>query len=152
MSKVERGRIELDRAGLINMIASALHCHPNDLISRPYLGSPNDEQWQPAAAPILRELRRYDRTPVFPGEPRSSTSLWSDMTPLHRLRDAAANVAILRSLPDLLREAHALADRSRGHEQEEAFGIYAVCCKFAHTSAHALGHPELVATACERAA
>lgn len=25
-------------------------------------------------------------------------------------------------------------------------------CKFAHTAAHALGHPELVAMACERAA
>ncbi|MFD3996273.1 helix-turn-helix domain-containing protein [Streptomyces sp. NPDC058548] len=152
VSKVERGRIELDRAGLINAIAAALHCHPNDLISRPYLGSPSDEQWQPAAASILRELRRYDLTPVFDGTPRSSPALWADMTRLHRLRDAAANVAILRNLPDLLREAHALADRSQGHEQEEAFGIYAVCCKFAHTSAHALGHAELVATACERAA
>ncbi|MGA5494833.1 helix-turn-helix domain-containing protein [Streptomyces cinereoruber] len=152
VSKVERGRIELDRTGLINAIAAALHCHPNDLISRPYLGNSSDEQWQPAAASILRELRRYDLTPVFDGVPRSSAALWADMTRLHRLRDAAANVAILRNLPDLLREAHALADRSRGHEQEEAFGIYAVCCKFAHTSAHVLGHPELVATACERAA
>ncbi|MEV7277009.1 helix-turn-helix transcriptional regulator [Streptomyces sp. NPDC093111] len=151
VSKVEAGRIELDRTGLINMIAAALHCHPNDLISRPYLGSPSDEQWQPAAASILRELRRYDLTPVFDGIPRSSAALWADMTRLHRLRDSAANVAILRSLPDLLREAHALADRSRGHEREEAFGIYAVCCKFAHTSAHALGHSELVATACDRA-
>jgi len=54
-------------------------------------------------------------------------------------------------LPDLFREARALAEVATGHEQEEAYAIYAVCCKFAHTAAHALGHPELVAMACERA-
>ncbi|WP_411136343.1 helix-turn-helix domain-containing protein [Streptomyces sp. C10] len=151
MSKVEKGHIELDRAVLINGIAAALHCHPNDLIDRPYVGTPPDNQWQPAAASILRELRRYDLTPVFDGTPRPSGALWQETKRLHRLRDAAANVAILRSLPDLLREAHALAEVSAGHEQEEAFAIYAVCCKFAHTAAHALGHPELIATACERA-
>ncbi|MFI0716759.1 helix-turn-helix domain-containing protein [Streptomyces inhibens] len=151
ISKVEKGRIELDRAALINSIAAALHCHPNDLIDRPYVGTAPDNQWQAAAASILRELRRYDLTPVFDGTPRTSAALWQDMKRLHRLRDAAANIAILRSLPDLLREAHALAEASAGHEQEEAFGIYAVCCKFAHTAAHALGHPELIATACERA-
>lgn len=152
ISKVEQGRIELDRAALINSIAAALHCHPNDLIDRPYIGTAPDNQWQAAAASILRELRRYDLTPVFDGMPRPSTELWTEMKRLHRLRDAAANVAIMRSLPDLLREAHALAEVSTGHEREEAFGIYAVCCKFAHTAAHALGHPELIATACERAA
>ncbi|GAA1175029.1 hypothetical protein GCM10009654_35300 [Streptomyces hebeiensis] len=151
ISKVEKGKIELDRASLINSIASALHCHPNDLIERPYGGTTPENQWQAAAAAILRELRRYDLTPVFDGAPRSSTELWQDMRRLHRLRDAAANSAILRSLPDLLREAHALAEVSVGHEREEAFGIYAVCCKFAHTAAHSLGHPELVATSCERA-
>ncbi|MFE9889089.1 helix-turn-helix domain-containing protein [Streptomyces scopuliridis] len=151
ISKVEKGRIELDRASLINSIAAALHCHPNDLIDRPYGGTVREDQWQAAAASILRELRRYDLTPVFNGTPRSSTALWQDMKRLHRLRDSAANSAILRSLPDLLRETHALAEVSSGHEQEEAFGIYAVCCKFAHTAAHALGHPELIATSCERA-
>jgi transcriptional regulator with XRE-family HTH domain len=153
VSRVEKGQIELDRAGLINTVAAALHCHPNDLVARPYVGTvPEAGQWQAAAASILRELRRYDLTPVFDGSPRGSEVLWADMRRLHRLRDAAASVAILRALPDLLREAHALAEVSGGHEREEAFGVYAVCCKFAHTAAHALGHPELVATACERAA
>ncbi|CCB74241.1 TlmR2 (fragment) [Streptantibioticus cattleyicolor NRRL 8057 = DSM 46488] len=55
-------------------------------------------------------------------------------------------------LPDLFREARALAEVATGREREEAFAIYAVCCKFAHTAAHALGHPELIAMACERAA
>ncbi|MFE7132379.1 helix-turn-helix domain-containing protein [Streptomyces sp. NPDC057638] len=151
VSKVEKGRIELDRAALISGIAAALHCHPNDLIDRPYAGTAPDNQWQMAAASILRELRRYDLTPVFDGTPRASGALWQDMKRLHRLRDAAANVAVLRSLPDLLREARALGEVSSGHEREEAFGVYAVCCKFAHTAAHALGHPELVAMSCERA-
>ncbi|MDF4254514.1 helix-turn-helix transcriptional regulator [Streptomyces sp. WMMB303] len=152
LSKVESGRLELDRTALINRIAAALHCHPNDLISRPYNGAAPDNQWQMAAASILRELRRYDLAPTFDGVPRSSAMLWGEMRRLHRLRDAAANVAILRTLPDLLREARALAEVSQGHEREEAFGVYALCCKFAHTAAHAMGHPELVATTCERAA
>ena len=153
LSKVEKGRLELDRAALINQIAAALHCHPNDLIVRPYPGaSATDNQWLAAASSILRELRRYDLAPVFDGAPRPSGDLWADTARLHRLRDAAANVAILRSLPDILREARALAEGSGGHEREEAFAVYAVCCKFAHTAAHALGHPELVAMACERAA
>ncbi|KOT75346.1 XRE family transcriptional regulator [Streptomyces rimosus subsp. pseudoverticillatus] len=151
ISKVEKGRIELDRSSLIDSIAAALHCHPNELIVRPYVGTASDNRWQEAASSILRELRRYDLTPAFEGQPRASAEMWEDMKRLHRLRDAAANVSILRSLPDLFREAHALAEASTGHEREEAFGIYAVCCKFAHTAAHALGHPELVATSCERA-
>ncbi|UGQ14692.1 helix-turn-helix domain-containing protein [Yinghuangia sp. ASG 101] len=152
LSKVEKGRLELDRAALINQIAAALHCHPNVLIERPYAGSSADNQWHAAAASILRELRRYDLTPVFDGTPRPSADLWRELLRLHRLRDAAANIAILKSLPDLFREARALAEVSSGHEREEAFAVYAVCCKFAHTAAHALGHPELIAMACERAA
>ncbi|WP_055531215.1 helix-turn-helix domain-containing protein [Streptomyces graminilatus] len=152
VSKVEAGKIELDSAGLINQIAAALHCHPNVLLERPYVGTTGENQWQVAAASIVRELRRYDLTPVFDGEPRSSAELWRDTKRLHRLRDAAANIAILKALPDLFREARALAEVSSGHECEEAFAVYAVCCKFAHTAAHALGHPELIAMACERAA
>ena len=152
VSKMERGLIELDRVGLLNQIAAELHVHPNDLIGRPYTSSPAGNQWQVAASAILRELRRYDLTPVFDGTPRRSRVLWQDMVRLHRLRDAAANVAIMQTLPDLLREARALAEVSRGHEREEAFALYAVMCKFAHTAAHSLGHPELVAMACERAA
>ncbi|MER7688232.1 helix-turn-helix transcriptional regulator [Streptomyces sp. NPDC097610] len=152
VSKVEAGKIELDSAGLINQIAAALHCHPNVLLERPYVGTIGENQWQAAAASIVRELRRYDLTPVFDGDPRSSAELWQDMTRLHRLRDAAANIAILKALPDLFRESRALAEVSSGHEREEAFAVYSVCCKFAHTAAHALGHPELIAMACERAA
>ncbi|WP_432141304.1 helix-turn-helix domain-containing protein [Streptomyces sp. bgisy084] len=151
VSKVERGRIELDRAGLINAIAGALHCHPNDLIGRPYPGTVAENQWQAAASSILRELRRYDLTPVFDGVPRPSRELWQETVRLYRLRDAAANTAIIRSLPDLFREARSLAEVSTGHEREEAFAIYAVACKFAHTAAHALGHAELIAVSCERA-
>lgn len=152
VSKMERGHIELDRVGLLNLLASELHVHPNDLIGRPYNSSPAENQWQVAAAAILRELRRYDLAPVFDGTPRSAGALWQETTRLHRLRDAAANVAIVQILPDLFREARALAEVATGHEREEAYAIYAVCCKFAHTAAHALGHPELVAMACERSA
>lgn len=152
VSKMERGHIELDRVGLLNLLASELHVHPNDLIGRPYNSSPAENQWQVAAAAIMRELRRYDLAPVFDGTPRPASQLWQETTRLHRLRDAAANVAILEVLPDLFRETLALAEVATGHEREEAYAIYAVCCKFAHTSAHALGHPELVAMACERAA
>ncbi|MEU9194272.1 helix-turn-helix domain-containing protein [Streptomyces hundungensis] len=152
VSKMERGLIELDRVGLLNLIAAELHVHPNDLIGRPYTSSPAENQWQVSASSIMRELRRYDLAPVFDGTPRASGELWREMTRLHRLRDAAANVAILRVLPDLLREARALAEVSAGHEREEAYAVYAVACKFAHTAAHSLGHPELIAMAAERAA
>ncbi len=152
VSKMERGQIEIDRVGLLNLLAAELHVHPNDLIGRPYNSSPEENQWQVAVSSILRELRRYDLAPVFDGTPRPASQLWREATRLHRLRDAAANVAIVQALPDLFREARALADVSTGHAREEAFAIYAVCCKFAHTAAHALGHPELVAMACERAA
>ncbi|MFG1921070.1 helix-turn-helix domain-containing protein [Cryptosporangium sp. NPDC048952] len=152
VSKVEQGRIELDRTGLINQLAAALHCHPNDLMERPYIaGKASENQWQVSAASILRELRRYDLTPVFDGPPRSAAELWRDTERLHRLRDAAANVAIMTALPDMLRESRALAEVSAGREREEAYGVYAVECKFAHTAAHMLGHAELIAMACERA-
>lgn len=152
VSKVEKGGIELDRTGIINHLAAALHCHPNDLIARPYMaGRPSENQWQISAASILRELRRYDLVPVFDGSPRPTVELWVDTERLHRLRDTAASVAIMTVLPDMLRESRALAEVSSGREREEAYAIYAIECKFAHTAAHALGHPELVAMACERA-
>lgn len=141
----------VDRVGLLNSLAAQLHVHPNDLIGRPYLVSPAEDQWRVAASGIMRELRRYDLPPVFDGRPRRSRLLWQ-ATGCTGLRDAAANVAILQALPDLFRETRALAEVSTGHEREEANAIYAVLCKFAHTSAHALGHPELVALTCERAA
>ncbi|MGW4033821.1 helix-turn-helix domain-containing protein [Streptomyces sp. NPDC004838] len=151
VSRVEKGRLELDRATLVNSIAAALHCHPNDLIDRPYTGTATDNQWPQAAAAILRELRRYDLAPIFDGVPRPAEKLWLETERLHRLRDAAANTAIIRSLPDLFREARALAEVSTGREREEAWAIYAVLAKFAHTAAHALGHVELITLSCERA-
>ncbi|MFE0062791.1 helix-turn-helix domain-containing protein [Streptomyces sp. NPDC059003] len=152
VSKAEGGRIELDRAALINQIAAVLHCHPNELIGRPYVGEVTENQWQVSASAILRELRRYDLTPTFDGAPRPSGELWDDLRRVHRLRDAAANTAIMREMPDLLREIRALAEVSEGREREEAFALYTVCCKATHTAAHALGHPELIAMTCERAA
>lgn len=152
VSKMERGLIELDRVGVLNLLAAELHVHPNDLIGRPYNSSPEENRWQVAASSIMRELRRYDLAPVFEGNPRSASELWREATRLHRLRDTASNVAILQVLPDLFRESRALAEVATGHEREEAYAIYAVCCKFVHTAAHSLGHPELVAMACERAA
>ncbi|MGL5866526.1 MAG: helix-turn-helix domain-containing protein [Dermatophilaceae bacterium] len=153
VSKVERGDVELDRTSVISQLAVALHCHPNDLMDRPYVaGKASENQWQVSAASIVRELRRYDLTPVFDGQPRPVVELWADTERLHRLRDAAASVAIMKVLPDMLRESRALAEVSSGREREEAYAIYAVECKFAHTAAHALGHPELIAMACERAA
>jgi hypothetical protein len=41
---MERGLIELDRVGLLNLVASELHVHPNDLIGRPYNSSPAENQ------------------------------------------------------------------------------------------------------------
>ncbi len=153
VSKVEKGDIELDRTAIINRLAVALHCHPNDLMERPYVAvKASENQWQVWAASILRELRRYDLAPIFDGRPRLADQLWLETQHLHRLRDGAANAQIMAVLPDMLREARALAEVSSGHEREEAFSIYAVECKFAHTAAHALGHPELIAMAGERAA
>jgi transcriptional regulator with XRE-family HTH domain len=152
VSKVEKGGIELDRTAIINQLAAALHCHPNDLMERPYVaGKASENQWQISAASILRELRRYDLAPAFDGLPRAAAELWLDTQRLHRLRDTAANVAIMKVLPDMLRESRALAELSSGREREEAYAVYAVECKFAHTAAHSLGHPELIAMACERA-
>lgn len=152
ISKVEKGAVELDRTSLINELANALHLHPNDLIERPYTGSAASNQWQISAAACLREMRRYDLAPTFDGTPRSSRLLWRETQHLHALRDKAANTEILRRLPDLLRESRALVEVSTGREKEEAYAVYAITCKFGHTAAHALGHPELITMSCERAA
>ncbi|MFW6725334.1 helix-turn-helix domain-containing protein [Streptomyces sp. MAR4 CNY-716] len=150
VSKIESGRLELDRASVINQVASELHCHPNDLIGRPYNHNPLENSWQQSAALIVRELRRFDLIPVWEGQPRASAQLWQEVASVARLRDKADNVSILGRLVDLLREARALAEVSTGREREQAFAIYTHCVKFGHSSAHALGHPELVAISAER--
>lgn len=151
VSKVENGRVELDRASTVNELAAALHCHPNDLLARPYLTTGEDSAWRTAAAAIVRELRRYDLTPVFDGVARPSAVLWTELEKLHAKRDQADYIGIMQQLPDLFRESRALAEQSSAHEREEAFAIYTICCKTAHNAAHSLGHPELIAMACERA-
>ncbi|MGP4111451.1 helix-turn-helix domain-containing protein [Streptomyces sp. 4N509B] len=152
VSKMEKGAIELDRASVINSLADVLHVHPNELIDRPYRTSAATNQWEVSASAILRELRRYDLAPVFDGPPRPAAQLWRDTAELHTLRDEARYTVMLRRLPDLLREARALAEVSAGREREEAFGVYAIACKFGHNAAYALGHPELIAMLCERTA
>lgn len=133
-------------------MATALHCHPNDLMARPYATKGAESGWRASAASIVRELRRYDLTPVFDGAPRRSSALWAELEKLHAKRDQADYIGIMDQLPDLFRESRALAEGATGHEREEAFAIYTICCKTAHNAAHALGHPELIAMACERAA
>lgn len=152
VSQVEKGQRELDRASVITRLASALHCHPNDLIRRPYDHPDTTENtWQQSAHLIVRELRRYDLPPIFEGTPRTADVMWQETVRLCRLRDAAASTAVLRTLPDLLREARALADTATGPEVDRAWALYSVLCKFAYTAANALGHPELMAMSCERA-
>lgn len=151
VSKMERGLIEVDRVSFLNELATELRIHPNDLVGRPYVWTPAENQWEVSASAVVRELRRYDLVPVFDGTPRGSRELWRDMARLHRLRDDASSMAILSALPDILREARALVEASEGREREEGYAVYAVACKFGHTAAHALGHPELVTMACERA-
>lgn len=83
VSKVENDKVELDRASVINELAAALHCHPNDLLERPYPAKVTENCWRTPAAAIVRELRRYDLAPVFDGSPRPSSALWAELEALH---------------------------------------------------------------------
>lgn len=44
VSKVAAGKIDLDSVGLINQTAATLHCRPNDLLERPYVGTIGENQ------------------------------------------------------------------------------------------------------------
>lgn len=64
VSNVESGAVILDRIGLINDVAAALHIHPRDIMV-----SPSDTPGTPATPPhlardVLTELRRYDLEPA----------------------------------------------------------------------------------------
>ncbi len=150
VSKVEHGELTPDRVGLINELAAALHCHPNDLIGRPYAASAADNQWQIAALEVVKELRRFDLPPSFTGRPRPSAQLWADLDAIHALRDSASYRTIVASAAPLLRESRALIEAATGREKEEAFVIYGIACKAAHTAAYGLGHREMIALATER--
>jgi transcriptional regulator with XRE-family HTH domain len=147
VSKVERGDLTPDRVGLINELARALHCHPNDLIGRPYAATPAQNQWYGAAQEIIRQLRRYDLPPTFVGTPRRVEALRGELDAIHGMRDAAGYRDIMMALPGLLEETSARIAVASGHEREEAFVLYGIACKAAHTAAYGLGHPELIALA-----
>lgn len=150
VSKVEHDELTPDRVGLINELAEALHCHPNDLIGRPYAASAADNQWQIAALEVVKELRRYDLPPAFEGRPRSSAELWAELDAIHAFRDSASYRTIIVAAAPLLRESRALIEAASGREKEDAFVIYGITCKAAHTAAYGLGHPEMIALATER--
>ena len=70
VSKMERGLIELDRVGLLNLVAAELHVHPSDLIGARTRAAP------PTISGRSRQLRRYDLAPIFDGALRASGELW----------------------------------------------------------------------------
>ncbi|OLE20954.1 MAG: hypothetical protein AUG49_23130 [Catenulispora sp. 13_1_20CM_3_70_7] len=79
--------------------------------------------------------------------PGHGDALRAELDAVHALRDAAGYRDIILALPSLLAETHALIALAAGHEREEAFVVYGIAAKAAHTAGYGLGHPELVALA-----
>jgi transcriptional regulator with XRE-family HTH domain len=148
VSKVENGIITPDRVGQINEIAAALHCHPNDLIGRPYPTSPAENGWHERAQAAISELRRFDLPPSFEGSPRPVAALQAELAAIHASRDSAAYRQIIAAVPGLLAESRALIESAgEDSDRSEAYVVYGITCKAAHTSGYGLGHPELIAMA-----
>ena len=145
VSKVENDELAADSVGQINALAAALHCHPNDLIGRPYPDSPASSGWHKHAIDAVAELRRYDLAPSYLGVPRRIEALQSELVDLHKLRDSASYRQIIALVPTLLAETRALIALADGHERDEAYVVYGVVCKASHTAGYGLGHPELIA-------
>ncbi len=154
LSKVENGRIELDRISVIRLLGDALNVTIGDLLGEESLpGSATDSQHE--AVPVLREalLDYHQLSPVLGSTPnkaptlavvdRSVTQLWD------AYQQSRYNLVIAK-LPAVIADAQKLIYESHGDDRVKACRYLALIYQAAAVLLTKLGGADLAWLAAER--
>jgi transcriptional regulator with XRE-family HTH domain len=149
ISQYETGKRELDRVSVVNQLARALSCNPQEILGVPGFDDPTG-RGQEAANELVRQLRRLDLPPQAATH-RPLDELAAAIAPLVALRGSARYVELGARTAELIPELHAATNAPNPLDRARAHRLLTHACKEAHSFAYGLDHSHLVELATFRA-
>ncbi|MGW5689233.1 helix-turn-helix domain-containing protein [Nonomuraea sp. NPDC003754] len=154
LSKVENGRMPLDRMSVVGQLAEALGVEVAELTGQPYRHETAELDSGHAAIPGLRLALQQATMPggavLLAGrQPRSLDELEAHVRLAEQLRQDAKFTALGDVLPGIITDLTVIcADSAGDHDRAEALMLRA--CHMARVSSNLLGHHDLGWTAVQR--
>lgn len=155
LSKVENGRIDLDRLSVIRSVADALDVSLGDL-----LGEPSVLDWTHESGtrtvPALRDtLLNYRQLTPFLGSPRVETApslaeLREQVTQIWDAYQESRYGFVVHRVPEVVRSGQAATAALDGEDQAQAFGLLGLAYQAAAALLTKLGETDLAWIAAER--
>ncbi|WP_344967015.1 helix-turn-helix transcriptional regulator [Streptosporangium fragile] len=154
LSKVENGRMPLDRMSVVGQLAEALGVEVAELTGQPYRHETEDLDSGHSAIPGLRLALQQATMPggaalLGNREPRSLDELEANVRLAEQLRQDAKFTALGEVLPSIITDLLLItSDASADRDRAEALMLRA--CHMARVSSNLLGHHDLGWTAVQR--
>ncbi|MBE3010879.1 helix-turn-helix transcriptional regulator [Microbispora sp. NEAU-D428] len=154
LSKVENGRLPLDRMSVVGQVAEALGVEISELTGQPYRHETAELDSGHSAIPGLRLALQQATIPngaalLGNREPRGLDELEANVRLAERLRQDAKFTALGEVLPSIITDLLVIASGS-SPDRDRAEALMLRACHMARVSANLLGHHDLGWTAVQR--
>ncbi|MFI7125873.1 helix-turn-helix domain-containing protein [Nonomuraea sp. NPDC050153] len=154
LSKVENGRLPLDRMSVVGQLAEVLGVEVAELTGQPYQHETTELDSGHAAVPALRLALQQASLPSgvlvrSVSEPRPLEELEAHVRLAEQLRQDARFTALGEVLPGILTDLIAVTNDSSA-ERDRAEALMLRVCHMARVSSNLLGHHDLGWTAVQR--
>ncbi|WP_061290199.1 helix-turn-helix domain-containing protein [Herbidospora cretacea] len=153
LSKVENGRLPLDRMSVVGQVAEALNVEIAELTGQPYRHDTAELDSGHSAIPGLRLALQHASMPggaalLGSREPRDLAELEANVKLAERLRQDARFSALGEVLPGIITDLLISTNDERNRDRAE--GLMLRACHMARVSSNLLGHHDLGWTAVQR--
>jgi transcriptional regulator with XRE-family HTH domain len=154
LSKVENGRIDLDRLSVIRRLAEALDVSIGDLVGEPSLldwSAESGSQTIPTLRTALLDYRQLSPFAIDPqAEPPSLNVLHQSVWSVWDAYQTSRYGFVTRRLPELVREVQTAASTYDGDEQRQALALLGLTYQAATVLLTKLGETDLAWISAER--
>lgn len=153
LSKVENGRISLDRVSVIRQIADALDVSLGDLLGEPSLAEWTPDSGRrtiPAVRAALMDYRQVMQLQPADGEARSLDALKTDLADLWSAYQDSRFAYVTHRVPDVLADIQLAVDQLDGEEKERALSFLALTYQVIGTTLTKVGEVDLSWIASDR--
>ncbi|MFG2850232.1 multiprotein-bridging factor 1 family protein [Streptomyces mirabilis] len=155
VSKIETGRLPLDRMSVLGQLAEVLGVEVIELTGQPYRHDTAELDSGHAAIPGLRLALQQATMPggaalIMAGGPLTLPDLTTRVETAERLRQDAKFTALGDVLPQILRDLVVLCDVAEGEDVPRAEALMLRASHMARVSSNLLGHHDLGWSAVQR--
>jgi transcriptional regulator with XRE-family HTH domain len=154
LSKIENGRIDLDRLSVIRRIADALDVSVGDLVGEPSLLDWSAESGSKTIPTLRTALLDYRQLSPFmtdsQAEPPALNVLHQSVWSVWDAYQTSRYGFVTRRLPELVREVQAAASTYEGDEQRQALALLGLTYQAATVLLTKLGETDLAWISAER--